>query len=295
MRKQLIYLLIILSLALLIFILIFPKLNNKDTEENKYKHLENIYNPDEISYIIDNQIDLENLNAYSKYKYFNIYNYFDYENIRESYNYSHLEAINYYRYPNYYSPYTNPKIALFIDSPLVLVNKSFYLPKEFIPTNLDSVLNYEIEFMNSDIMLKRELLLHYELMWKDAKAEDIEFTIFSGFRSYKRQEFLFYEIYNDDTISAKPGHSEHQSGYAIDISIPNVGLITEFEKTNTYNWLINNCHNYGFILRFPKDKTNITTYVFEPWHFRYVGVNAATFIMENSLTLEEYLFSYLEI
>ena len=155
-------------------------------------------------------------------------------------------------------------------------------------------MNYKIEFTNADIMLKREVLERYEEMYMAAKRENIDFALFSGFRSYKRQEYLYYNVYKDDTISAKPGHSEHQTGYALDISLKEVGLINEFENTDTYKWLIENSYKYGFILRFPKDKVNITTYKFEPWHFRYVG-NDASFIKNSSLTLEEYIFTNLEI
>ena len=294
MKKQIFYISSILILITILSIIIYPNLFPKQEINEEYKNLENEFNYEQIQYLIDNDIDLENLKNYTKYKYFNVYDYFNYENIRIHNNYTHLESINSYRYPSYFTPYLNPKSAVFLETPMVLVNKSFYLESSFIPSNLVSVMDYEIEYMNSDIMVKKEVIESYETMYKDASKEGIEFALFSGFRSYKRQEYLFYNIYNDDTISAKPGHSEHQTGYALDISPRNVGLINELENTTTYEWLINNSHKYGFILRFPKNKTNITTYQFEPWHFRYVG-ESASFIMENSLTLEEYIFSYLEI
>lgn len=294
MKKKIFYLSSILLLFISLTIIIYPYLVSKKETDKIFNNLENDFSLDEIEYLIDNEVDLDNLDNYTKYKHFNVYDYFQYENIRATNNYSYLESINSYRYPNYYNPYINPKNAVFMDSPLVLVNKSFYLEPSFIPSNLVNVMDYEIEYMNSDIMLKQEALDNYELMYKDARDEAIEFALFSGFRSYKRQEYLFYNIYNDDTISAKPGHSEHQTGYALDISPRDVGLINELEYSSTYEWLVNNSHKYGFILRFPKYKTNITTYQFEPWHFRYVGP-IASFIMESSLTLEEYIFSYQEI
>jgi D-alanyl-D-alanine carboxypeptidase len=98
----------------------------------------------------------------------------------------------------------------------------------------------------------------------------------------------------DDSLSAKPGFSEHQTGYAIDISTRTIGISDRFEKTAIYEWLRENCFKYGFILRYPKEKSNLTGYCFEPWHFRYAG-NIAEEIDNKQLTLEEYLISNTEI
>jgi len=84
---------------------------------------------------------------------------------------------------------------------------------------------------------------------------------------------------------AKPGYSEHQSGLAYDIKEKN----TDSTDSEAYKWLLTNCADYGFILRYPKNKEDITGYAYEPWHFRYVGFEAAEAIMSNKLTLEEYL------
>ena len=291
MRKYII--LIILILIILSFI-IYPKILLKQKNDKVIQNLSVKFTDKEIRFVLDNNIDLDNLEIYSNYKHFNIFNYYNYEEIRLIKGYTHLQSINHYRYPNYYKPYIDAKPAIFLNTTLVLVNKSFYLTNDYVPSDLDSVMNYEIEFTNADIMLKREVLERYEEKYKAAKRENIDFALFSGFRSYKRQEYLYYNVYKDDTISAKPGHSEHQTGYALDISLKEVGLINEFENTDTYKWLIENSYKYGFILRFPKDKVNITTYKFEPWHFRYVG-NDASFIKNSSLTLEEYIFTNLEI
>jgi len=257
--------------------------------------LNNIIHPNEIISIYINEEDIKNLQIYLKYKYFDINYFSDYEAIRKKFNYTHLESINSFRYPFYYLPYVSPKPALFLETPLVLVNKSFYLNENFIPKNLDLITNYKLEYTNYEILLKKEVLESLEKMYQDALKENINFVIFSGYRSFSRQEYLYYQIYRDDTISAKPGHSEHQTGYAVDISLREVGLTNDFKNTKTYNWLINNAQKYGFILRYQENKTHITKYAYEPWHFRYVGIDVATFIKENNLTLEEYIFSYLEI
>ncbi|MBQ3099965.1 MAG: M15 family metallopeptidase [Clostridia bacterium] len=115
-------------------------------------------------------------------------------------------------------------------------------------------------------------------------------TNVSGFRSYATQERVYngwvntYGTEGADRISARPGHSEHQTGMAIDVN----SLDESFGDTDTGKWLASNAHKYGFIIRYPKGKEHITGYSYEPWHIRYVGEIAAD-IYESGLTLEEYL------
>ena len=114
----------------------------------------------------------------------------------------------------------------------------------------------------------------------------------SGFRSYKTQAKIFARYARQEgsaeaanRYSARAGYSEHQSGYAFDI-----GKISKsFDQTKAFTWLQAHAHEYGFILRYPKDKEAITGYIYEPWHYRYVGVELATAIKESGLTLEEFL------
>ena len=89
---------------------------------------------------------------------------------------------------------------------------------------------------------------------------------------------------------AVPGTSEHQLGLAVDlVSSEYTGLDERQEETGSYQWLVKHCAEYGFILRYPNDKTEITGIIYEPWHFRYVGVEAAREIMDQGICLEEYL------
>lgn len=124
-----------------------------------------------------------------------------------------------------------------------------------------------------------------------AKNVGYNIPLVSGFRSYSRQVTLYNNyVAKDgqalaDTYSARPGHSKHQTGLAFD-----VGKIDDnYGNTPEGIWLYNNCHKYGFILRYPQGKTNITGYKYEPWHIRYVGVEHATNIYNQNITLEEYL------
>ena len=115
--------------------------------------------------------------------------------------------------------------------------------------------------------------------------------LISGFRSYSRQQTLYNNyVARDgqalaDTYSARPGQSEHQTGLAFDVG----KLDDNYGSTPAGIWLKENCHKYGFIIRYPKGKESITGYQYEPWHIRYVGVDHATKIMNQNITLEEYL------
>ena len=129
--------------------------------------------------------------------------------------------------------------------------------------------------------------------------------ICSGYRTVEKQAYLFNNRVNEKmkngmsreqaerevaTDTARPGTSEHNTGLAADLLGESYNSLSQsFEKTEAYTWLITHCADYGFILRYPKGKESITGYTFEPWHYRYVGKEAASYIMANSLTLEEYL------
>lgn len=142
----------------------------------------------------------------------------------------------------------------------------------------------------------------YEKMY-DAAAEDgIYLTPCSGYRSYSTQKRLYNEFVNEylyqgysreeaENLASKrrnpPGSSEHNIGICMDIICASSSA--NFQNTNAYAWLQNNAHNYGFILRYPEDKVDITGVKFEPWHWRYVGVENAASIKMSGKCLEEYL------
>jgi D-alanyl-D-alanine carboxypeptidase len=136
-------------------------------------------------------------------------------------------------------------------------------------------------------------------MVKDAKKDGANLMIGSGYRSYDVQQF-YYDNYvatygqaEADKFSAKPGTSEHQTGLSLDFANTSQKCYLEicFENTHEGKWLKNNASKYGFILRYPKDKDDITGYQYEPWHFRYVGTDLAEQLAEENQTLEEF-FNY---
>lgn len=127
----------------------------------------------------------------------------------------------------------------------------------------------------------------------DAQAQGINISnSYSGYRSYQYQTQLYNNYVNQhgeeeaNTFSAKPGFSEHQTGLTFDLKDFNGQLV---EDPITSQWIKDNCAKYGFIIRYPEGKEDITGYIYEPWHLRYVGEDVANQIMNNNITLEQYL------
>jgi len=140
--------------------------------------------------------------------------------------------------------------------------------------------------------ITKETQTAFNKMVKAAKEVGYNIYITSGFRSYATQKTIYNNyVKNDgkknaDTYSARPGHSEHQTGLAIDIN----QIKESFGYTEEGKWINDNCYKYGFILRYPKGKDSITGYIYEPWHLRYVGIDLATKLYNNGnwITIEEY-------
>lgn len=170
----------------------------------------------------------------------------------------------------------------YIDGYLI-VNKTYSLPSSY-GTSLTSTTKNAFNKMQAA-----------------AKLDGINIYIASGFRSYQTQNRLYNNyVARDgkakaDTYSARPGHSEHQSGLAFDICShdldgQNACINSNFDNTDQAKWLAQNAYKYGFILRYPKGKTNETGYKYESWHFRYVGTDLSTKLYNNGdwLTMEDY-------
>ena len=128
-------------------------------------------------------------------------------------------------------------------------------------------------------------------MQSAAKRDGMNLSICSGYRSYSYQAQLYNSyVARDgkakaDTYSARPGHSEHQTGLAADINYAS----DYFTSTPEAKWLADNCYQYGFSIRHPKGKADITGYKYESWHIRYLGEELAQLVHDSGLTLEEYL------
>ncbi|MCR1934721.1 M15 family metallopeptidase [Clostridium tepidum] len=180
---------------------------------------------------------------------------------------------------------------------LLLVNRDNRLDENYFPRDL-TVPN--VRFLgNRNFQIKRlrrEASEALENLFQEAKKENIILLGVSGYRNYNYQVNVYNNsVYRNgkehaDNYVAQPGASEHQTGLAMDIvSTEYINLDENFVNTKAYKWLKQNCYKHGFIIRYPKEKEYVTGYKFEPWHIRYVGVEAATEIMNRGITLEEYI------
>lgn len=154
---------------------------------------------------------------------------------------------------------------------IVIANKTYPVPKNYNPG------------------LDPETYAAFKRLREDALAEGLDIFFMSGFRSYEDQQRVYkgwVEKYNEeaDRVSARPGHSEHQLGLAIDVN----SIEFSFADTPEGKWLAENCWKYGFIIRYKKETESITGYMYEPWHIRYLG-DIAEDVHFSGLTLEEYL------
>ncbi|MBR0442701.1 MAG: M15 family metallopeptidase [Clostridia bacterium] len=190
---------------------------------------------------------------------------------------------------------------------ILLVNKTHPLGEAYVPANLVT-LDYNMTNKRKTVQLDATAAAALEAMWLCMRADGItDVFVTSGYRSYDYQEWLqagyvAAERKKDPslstaealelvrTYSAEPGKSEHQSGLCVDFITAGMDDLTNvFESYEVFTWLQENACQFGFILRYPKDKVNVTKYSYESWHYRFVGRDAAIAITESGLTLEEYL------
>ena len=212
----------------------------------------------------------------------------------------------YVAYKNKHSDYSDDKIITYVniglDNPyytnmvdtdmsdgyLIICNKYHTLKSDYVP-DLVSLDGY------GGGKMERVAATHFKEMVNAAKKDGISIYNVSGYRSYNTQKDLYngYVSRNGqakaDTFSARAGTSEHQTGLATDVN----NVSDSFANTSAYKWLINNSYKYGFILRYPKGKEEITGYKYEPWHYRYIGVDAAKIVYEKDITYDEYYATYI--
>ena len=177
------------------------------------------------------------------------------------------------------------------DDPLVLVNKYNILSSNYIPSDLEAITSKYNKGYNNK--LRHEARIAFEKMCDAALNDNIKIYSGSAYRSYSYQQNLYNRYVNQDgkkkadTYSARAGSSEHQTGLATDILNAKIDYISASDKE--YTWLINNSYKYGYILRYPKGKEKITGYMYEEWHFRYLGIELAKDVYDSKLTYDEYV------
>ena len=186
------------------------------------------------------------------------------------------------------------------DPYLIYVSRDYALPANYAPALMVCVEAYP-----EKIQMEATAAAQYKKMYDAAKAGGAELVPYSGYRSVQRQKDNFdrkiasyvsqgYSKAEAVNIAAQsilpPGCSEHSAGLAMDITRPGVWDTREdFSATKEFAWLQAHGHEYGFILRYPKDKFAVTQITYEPWHWRYVGVGPATTMKQTGQCLEEYL------
>lgn len=281
--KKLNLIIIILSLILCSILII-----------NTVSLFQNKQSPEEIE--LNKKLKKLN-NIDKKIKYFNynkIDRYIAYKNKNKTL--SNKKVITHVNIGIDQPPYKNSIETTYLNKIYILVNKYNHLSEQYIPKDLELVSN---EYSTGNVQLVKEAKNQFEIMSSTAKKENLNVIAFSGYRDYTYQKNLYNTYLQKDsqekvdTYSARAGYSEHQTGLSVDI-YNGIDDYNNFEQTKEFKWLKDNAHKYGFILRYPKNKELETQYQYESWHYRYVGIDIATYIKKHNISFDEYYVQNIE-
>lgn len=271
------------------------KLLTKEYSKDEVNNILSILDEEYINKLLEKDYD-KNINKFITQKYFiknNLDRYLEYIDKHIDIEPSKVVAlVNTNRDRDYYSDVINSDVSKDI---LMLVNKYYRLNEDYVP----NVVNISSTYAYSGNYAREDVLSAFISMRNDClDATGKKLIVNSSYRSYSDQDEVWSErknrkgIEQADSYAARPGHSEHQSGLALDIveyNNPN-----DFEETESFKWMQENAHKYGFILRYPSDAEDITGYSYESWHYRFVGVDVATKVHNESITYDEYYAYYIE-
>lgn len=257
------------------------------------KDINNIYDKlsqESINILLDNNYikDITNIISISYFHEDNLERYIKYYEKEELDVETILTYVNIGLDNSYYTNVTNIENQNDI---LVLVNKYNKLSNDYVPSDLETI-NAKYQWYGRSNQLRKDARIAFEEMCEAAINDNIYIYAGSGYRSYKTQLYLYNNYVSRDgfaaaeTYSARASYSEHQTGLAMDIA-NKTDFISEGDKE--YDWLINNSYKYGFILRYPKNKEKITGFMYEEWHYRYVGKETAKEVYESNLTYDEFM------
>ena len=252
------------------------KLSTKGYNENDINLLKENYKDKEINYILEQDKNdiYTNILKDKMFIYNNFYDYLDYYSNNSTLSVREIvEKVNTKTNNAYYE---NSEQADTSKKELMLVNKYYYLDESYTPENIVSIPTTYAWGNFGDQQVTQSTYDAFLNLWNASHEAGFYLMVNSSYRTFEKQQSVYDE-----------GYSEHQTGYSIDIFEKGYSK-SNFSETDSYKWLLENAHNYGFILRYPEDKVDITGYDFESWHFRYVGVEAATYIYENNITFDEY-------
>ena len=269
------------------------------------KDINAIYNkiPDSVNIIIDSKYNkdiinimnlsyfkIDNLKRYLDYDIMEVKSIYDISNIKKDFNYEDVVTyVNANLDKEYYSSdnLISNEDASKID---VLVNKYHKLDENYEPSDLTII---DSKYASGTQKLRKEAQIKFEEMASDMAKENLKIYAGSTYRSYTYQKGLYDRYVKKDgfaaaeTYSARSGYSEHQLGLAVDIVNGKWDYLSENDKE--YDYLVKNSYKYGFILRYPRGSEYVTGYMFEDWHFRYLGVELATKVFNSGLTYDEYI------
>lgn len=200
-----------------------------------------------------------------------------------------------------YEFYTHTRPVDLSKGNLILVNKYYYLSESYTPLN-ETLLEEGKYSVWDEAYLSKTTYDAYTNMLDEAREQGYYLIDTSPYRPYDYQSYLYNNYVKNwgkeqaDRSSARPGHSEHQTGFASDVIKDDGGKtgMYGFKDTKEFTWLKENAHKYGFILRYPEGKEYLTGYKYEPWHYRYVGKDVAKYIYENDIVYEEYYAYFCE-
>lgn len=288
-----------------------PIPNDKTTSDNKDKitlELEKLnYTKEEINlikkytkeeninYLIENKINHEIASNFINEKYYiddYLTDYLNYYNTYQDKSYSEIVTIiNTHTNNKFYTNTIKTDTTL---GKFVILNKYYYADDTYPSENLIKV-DGKYHINGTSFYLNEECYEAFLKMYNDAYKAGYGFKMKSAYRSYDTQVSTYnYWLSTDngdkektDIYSARAGFSEHQTGYAFDIRDYDYKY-EDYSKSESFKWVSKSAHKYGFIIRFPKGKEHITGYQYESWHYRYCGVECATYIYENDITYEEY-------
>lgn len=248
------------------------------------------YNKDIINIMNLSYFKIDNLKRYLDYDIMEVKSIYDISNIKKDFNYEDVVTyVNANLDKEYYSSdnLISNEDASKID---VLVNKYHKLDENYEPSDLTII---DSKYASGTQKLRKEAKIKFEEMASDMAKDNLKIYAGSTYRSYTYQKGLYDRYVKKDgfaaaeTYSARSGYSEHQLGLAVDIVNGKWDYLSENDKE--YDYLIKNSYKYGFILRYPRGSEYITGYMFEDWHFRYLGVELATKVFNSGLTYDEYI------
>lgn len=280
---------------------VYQDMKYKKTDE--YKLLQIGYSKEEIKILQDNLKDNiknlfnkekdEFLLALLNEKYYMANNLKRYQDFHEEHkDYPASKIISLVNTNNDYDYYENDHDTDIEKDYLMLVNKYYHLSEDYVPNDLVNVSNKY--YYGSNHKIREVAYDAFKNMWEEAHNAGIYLIINSSYRDYQEQKEVYDDYKNSqgstyaDSIAARPGYSEHQTGLSLDIFSKENTTTANFKGSPAHIWLQNNAYKYGFIERYGENTEEITGFSAEAWHWRYVGIEVATYIHENKITFDEY-------